>query len=204
MKTIYLTGKEPLVRTIVNKAFPSYTGNKFKLRITDSVNASSSWQGGSRDYYKFVKLDGMKVTDDMPAQSQFDKTVPGLKSVKLIDGVICVEHSIFCGKDHGITIHICEANAVPLLPAPVELTPAERIVLIATCSYKASYDGRKPREEEAARYGVDKEQYETAKSSLIARRFLNKAGAITVDGRNAVEGQRFGYTAEGRCIVGLT
>lgn len=188
MKTIHLTGKEPLVRTIVNKAFPSYTGNKFKLRITDSVNASSSWQGGSRDYFVFVQLDGMKVSNEMPAQSQFDKAVPGLKNVGLRDGVVCVKHSIFCGKDMGITIYISESNAVPLLPAPVELTEAERIVLIATRTLKSSYDGRKIREEEAARYGVNKELYETAKASLIARRFLNKAGAITVDGRNAVEG----------------
>lgn len=203
MKTIHLTGKEPLVRTIVNKAYPSYTGNKFKLRITDTVNASSSWQGGSRDYYKFIQLNGMRVSNEMPAQSQFDQKVHGLDNVKLIDGVICVEHTIFQGKDMGITIHISEANAVPLLPAPVELTEAERIVLIATKSYKASYDGRKPREDEAKRYGVSKEQYEIAKSSLIARRFLNKAGAITVDGRNAVEGQRLGFSADGPCIVGL-
>jgi hypothetical protein len=190
MKVIHLTGKEPLVQAIVRRAYPSYRGNKFKLRITDTVNASSSWQGGSRDYYKFVKLDGMIVTDQMPAQSQFDKTVPGLNEVRLMDGVICVEHSIFQGKDTGITIHICEANAVPLLPAPVELTEAERIVLIATKQLKGSYDGRKPREEAALEHGVDKEQYEAAKASLIARRFLNKAGAITVDGRNAVGNER--------------
>jgi hypothetical protein len=190
MKTIHLTGKEPLVQDIVKKAFPAYRGNKFKLRVTDSVNASSSWQGGSRDYFVFVQLDGMRVSNIMPAQSQYDRTVPGLESVRLIDGVICVEHSIFCGKDMGITIHISEANAVPLLPASVELTECERVLLIATRSLKPSYDGRKPRIDAVLDKGFTLQAYEEAKASLIARGFLNKAGAITVEGRNAVEGER--------------
>jgi hypothetical protein len=41
-------------------------------------------------------------------------------------GVICVEHSIFCGKDVGIRIHLNPENLVSMLPVshPALLPPA--------------------------------------------------------------------------------
>ena len=45
----------------------------------------------------------------------------------LPSGVICVEHSIFCGKDVGIRIHVNPENLVSMLPAshPALLPPPE-------------------------------------------------------------------------------
>jgi hypothetical protein len=73
------------------------------------------------------------------------------------------------------------------LPAPTELTEDEEIVLVATRSLKASYGGvSNYRLSEARRYtGIDLHRWETAKAMLIAKKLLNKAGAITVEGRNA-------------------
>src|SRR5215467_1660620 len=107
MDTIYLTGKEPLIGQIARAAFPGYTGNKFRLDITDRpINCASSWEGGSRDYFVFVDLATMNSSGQMPAQSAFDRKVEGLDHVTLPPNVACVEHSIFCGKDMGLTIHI--------------------------------------------------------------------------------------------------
>jgi hypothetical protein len=108
--------------------------------------------------------------------------------------IACVEHSIFCGKDMGLTIHIHPANANRLLPAPVELTWAERTVLLATMSWKSSYAGvSNYRFVEAQRTcGITLPEWENAKQSLIARKLLNKAGAVTVDGRNAIPDRSMG------------
>jgi hypothetical protein len=58
---------------------------------------------------------------------------------------------------------------------------------VATCGLKPSYNGiANFRLHEARRHtGISPERYEAAKASRIARKFLNKAGAVTTAGRNA-------------------
>ena len=66
-------------------------------------------------------------------------------------------------------------------------SPRDDPVTHATCSLKSSYGGvSNYRFHEARRYtGITAERYEAAKASLIARKLLNKAGAVTVEGQNA-------------------
>jgi hypothetical protein len=190
MQTIYLTGKEPMVRDIARATYPTYAGNKFKLAISDgTVNCASCWGGGSRDYFVFLNLATMERTGTMPAQSAFDRKVDGLDAVPMQPGFAIVEHSIFCGKDMGLTIHIHPDNATPLLPAPNELSADESTCLKYTCGRKSSYAGIPDyRFHEAhQRTGITRNAWLAAKASLIAKGLLNKAGAITPAGRNAVE-----------------
>lgn len=94
----------------------------------------------------------------------------------------------------GLTFYVNPSNAAALLPAPVELSAHEKEVLNATRSYKSSYGGRDRYDmaQSAAQYGKNagafpsREQWEAAKAALMARGFLNKAGAITVKGKNAL------------------
>lgn len=185
--TIYIES-DPTVRSIVAATFPDYRGRKFRLSISESpLNVRSCWDGGSRSYYRFLNLATLQASAEVPAQSAFDRPIAGADAVVLTDGFACVEHSIFCGKDAGITIHIRPANSARFLPAPVELTRAQHIVLVATRSLKSSYQGiSNYRFVEAHREtGISSEQWETAKSELMARGLLDSRGALTVAGRNA-------------------
>jgi len=103
-------------------------------------------------------------------------------------GIVIVKHSIFCGKDTGITIYANANELVPLLPAKAELTSHENTVLTFTRSYKSSYAGvSNYRFYEASRAtGIKIDEWNAAKAALIERKLLNKAGAITPAGRNAV------------------
>lgn len=179
-------------------AFPSYRGRKFT--VTEIPNPSGFelygcyWSGGSKSTYAGVRLVSGKVGwfgGINPLREREPKTdVP-------LDCAI-VEHSIFCGKDAGLTLHLRPENMAKLLPAGDgnELTDDEKIVLIATRSYKNTYAGRtNVRFIEAQREtGVSQQAYEDAKSLLFMRGYLKRHGKsykITNEGRNAI-GAQFG------------
>jgi hypothetical protein len=153
------------------------------------------WSGGSRDTYTIVRLsDGAAIqgSDNMSSpwdQSRRDRTVT------LEPGVAVVEHTIFQGKDLGLTFYIHPSDAAAMLPAPVELSALERFVLDATKSYKSSYNGRDRyqlacdtlRWDTQSRNATPtRAQWDETKAALVARGYLNKAGAITTAGRNAI------------------
>ena len=106
------------VKDLVRAAFPSYRGRKFYLDVVGErgLNVASCWGGGSRDDFTFVSVETLR-TVPMPAQSAFDRQITGAQSVQLPDGIVCVEHSIFCGKDAGVTVHIPPSMAPRMLPA---------------------------------------------------------------------------------------
>ena len=83
---------------------------------------------------------------------------------------------------------ICN-HYVQASPAIYQLEPFtadERTVLIATKSLKSSYGGVSNfRFHEANRStGITLDRYNTAKSTLIGKKLLNAAGAVTIEGRN--------------------
>src|ERR1700692_2461508 len=94
---------DAFIKTLVSKAYPSYRGRKYRLTVSDSpINCASYWDGGSRDYFVFASLATGEVSSQVPAQSAFDKQISGVQDVRLPAGFVCIEHSIFCGKDSGI------------------------------------------------------------------------------------------------------
>jgi hypothetical protein len=175
----------------------SYAGYKYKVLVCESVTipvTAGLWDGGSRDSYQGVELaTGKRYPLTMESEAPW-----GTRreiTVQLDNGKAVVEHSIFCGKDMGLTFYIHPSNAIGLIPAKVELTPYQRLVLVATRSLKSSYAGRDRYENAQGEYnctqvlkGDDyptRDQWREAQASLIAEGYLNKAGAITVKGRNA-------------------
>lgn len=117
---VKLTKLDGTLKQIVQAAYPSYRGRTFYLEVQDRpLNVKSYWSGGSRDYFTFVNVATME-TLSVPAQSWFDRQIPGAEAVMLPDGFVCVEHSIFCGKQVGLTIHIPASMAPRMLPATVQ------------------------------------------------------------------------------------
>ena len=186
MNTIHTNDQD--VMMIGRAAFPDYSGRKFRVKVAiHPINVRSYWEGGSRTFFKFIKLSDVSKSFEVPAQSAFDRPIEGADSVELVPGLACVSHSYFCGKDMGIEIMVHPDNAPRLLPEPMELTEDEKIVLKYTKGYKACYAGRSNnRLYEAQHYtDITEARWEVAKASCIQKGLLNKAGAITNAGRNA-------------------
>lgn len=179
----------PEVKEIGLAAFPDYSGRKFKLEPFPSTGMSlhSYWSGGSRNYFAFAHLDTRKATESVPQNGTvFDGE--NYKVTHLPENVALVEHSYFCGKDLGLTIYVGEENLVKMIPASVELTVDEKIVLAATRAYKASYGGVSNVRFKEARgaTGITLIRWDEAKASCVAKRLLDKRGAITNEGKNAI------------------
>lgn len=172
----------------------SYDGKMFKAEVCERVTIpmdAGLWSGGSREIYRVVRLaDGAEIQPIDPNASPWD---PSRKEriVQLETGIAVIRHTMFCGKDLGLTFYVHPTNAAAMLPKPVELTPFERIVLKATRELKSSYNGKDRYQMTCCDYGqkptMTRGEWDSAKTSLIAQGYLNKAGAITTKGRNALE-----------------
>lgn len=192
-QTIYLAPNDPTC-AIAKRAFPSYNGQKYRVTVTEApISLTSCWQDGSRDYYQVVRLADMQqisIPENGSGYTAVDRAYGpfGLPLNLPAAGYAVVEHSISCGKDMGLTIYVHPYNATAMLPAPAELTWAEKVVLVATRSLKSSYAGISDyRFVEANREtGITRLDWDTAKQALIARGMLNKQGAIQISGKNAV------------------
>ena len=173
---------------------------------------SGNWDGGSRTVYQAIQLSSgqrQQVNDTMSAPWDKSRQTPD-KVIPLRPGFAVVECSIFLGKDMGPIFHIHPNDVSQFkLSGPVELDKIERIVLIGTAHFKSSYNGKNRFQmvcnelrwknnrdanghiDYDAKPALTLEQWDEAKARLIARKLLNRAGAITVAGRNAVGSQEF-------------
>lgn len=186
MTVVHLKRSDRTVDTIIRLAFPGYTGQKVQAVITDTIQFHNTmWDEGSRRTYVYVDLAcGRAVQVQQASFLQRDEFYE--KQQPIPEGFVCVVHAE-CRSEH-IEIHGPAANLSPLLPKTVELSDDEKTVLIATRSLKSSYAGIKDyRFQEANRArGITIQRWQLAKASLTQKGLLNKAGAITVEGKNAV------------------
>lgn len=117
----------PFLTKVALIAFPSYHGRKFRLNVTDRpiFMADTYWDGGSRSQYVFVNFQTQQIMSlGDPISGGFAPNAraahDALSSVELPAGVVCVRHSIFCGKDTGLTVYIRPTVLAEL--QPVSLT----------------------------------------------------------------------------------
>lgn len=191
MTTIHL---EP--NQIPSQLKGSYTGKKFKARVCETMTIPSDaglWSGGTRYTYQVIRLsDGAAIN---PVEHNASPWNPSRKDVevRLEPGIAVVNHSMFCGKDMGLTFYVHPDNAAKFLPAPTQLTAFELIVLRATASYRSSYGGRDRYEMARDDHSYNnnmpfpsRDEWAIAKQTLINLGLLNRAGAITPAGRNAI------------------
>jgi hypothetical protein len=111
---------------------------------------------------------------------------------------------VHVGQRSYVHIFVPSGTLARYLPAvSEELTDDESIVLCATACLKASYGGvSNLRYREAHRItSITEERWDTAKAALIDRKLLNRAGAITSKGRNAIGDKRLDAFAPGKAVA---
>ena len=176
-----------------------YSGKIFKAVVCTEMTIprdAGLWSGGSCDTFRAVNFEtGEQIAIPGQTASPWDKSRNDNR-IPLRPGFAIIEHSIFCGKDMGLRFYIHPDNATKMLPPAHELTKHEKLVLTATQSLKSSYGGRDRYQMMSGSYEAQKilgselfplrSEWEAAKQALIGKGLLNKAGAITVAGRNAV------------------
>lgn len=186
---VYVDIKDASIAPIARTAFPNYNGKTCKVDNFRPMRVNSYWDGGSKDEFALIDLATKQQWRIPTSHPHFDRQPNGsavgiLECNELPPNCALVRHSIFCGKDAGLTIFVRPDNLAPLLPMKVELTDDEQRVLVCTRSYKSSYAGISDYRFKQSK--MTPESWEAAKSSLICKKLLNKAGAITDAGRNAI------------------
>lgn len=185
----YVEKPDQTIKAIADECF-GYKGKKFTISTDIPSRIISCWDEGSRNYYAFYSLVNRKVIAVGDNHPMFTNKPNHLE--KLPERVLLVRHTILRGKDMGVTIYANQSDIAPMLPKnEVELTSDEILVLSYTKQYKSSYAGISDlRYHEAKRtHGTSREAWLTAKESLIEKGLLDKRGAITAKGRNAVQGK---------------
>jgi len=203
MESIYLDAKQ--VPECL-KSIGGYGGRTFKVIVQEAVTlggASAIWQGGSKTTQYVVNLEtGKHIRPNLeatPKQGDPFGWIPNEGELKLQRNLAVVEHDIFCGSDMGLTFIIHPDNAPKFLPIKIELSDREIVVLVATSSLKSHYAGM-DRFEHIQRYGMglcnskhrnldgkmSRDDWNEVKAGLVSKGLLNRAGAITPKGRNAV------------------
>lgn len=95
-----LTTKQ--AKPITKLVFPDYRGRTYRLEFAETVTFwDTNWGGGTRNSYAAVRADGQSACLSVPAP--WVNPVEG-QTIKLPPHVLMVKHTIFCGKDMGITI----------------------------------------------------------------------------------------------------
>lgn len=182
---------DAFIKEIIANTFGDYNGKMIQISNCIPSELRSYWDGGSKTYYSFFNLSTKEVQSVASNHPFFDRGKP-FHLERLPLGFVIVSRSYFCGKDMGITIYANEEDTVKMIEAPEEVSLDEKIVLEATAHYKNSYAGEKNIRFKRAKSdtGISSEEWEAAKSLLIKKKFLNKAGAITPKGRNAIAGRK--------------
>lgn len=182
----------PEVKRIVSLAFPSYTGDKIRVTaITGNMRLDSTWSGGSRDYWCLVDMTTGKHVAIPENGNPFMNGGQVFTLEALPINIALVQRIYFCGKDLGCRVHVSPDNLNRMaLPAPKELTLAQKIVLGFTAGRKSSYNGQNRQQMAESETGLKQAEWEQAKAECIAAGWLKNNGAITNEGRNAIGNER--------------
>ena len=183
----YIDKPDSTIQEIIRNCYPGYNGKKISISSDIPSSLDSYWSEGSKNYYCFYHLSEKKVIPVHTNHPAFEKNRPRDLN-KLPDQIVIVEHTIFCGKDFGITIYVNVSDLTPLLPSTDSISRNEAIVLTATRSLKNTYGGesniRFKRANET--YKISKEDWDNCQKSLVNKGFLDKRFSITANGRNAL------------------
>lgn len=116
-KGIKLSRSIPIVRKIIEATFPNYNGRKIKMRAYKPRELHSYWSGGSRDYFALINIQTGSV-GHMESNHPFFEAQRSPIGNKFILPPLCilVMHTIFSGKDLGLTLYINpgDINAIEL------------------------------------------------------------------------------------------
>lgn len=181
-RTISLEANDPVAKKLAHASFPDYTGRKFKVTVVpegSAIDVTSYWDGGTREYFVVMNLITLKT---VPVPQNGDPYTKRIAPVKIHENMCVVSHSIFMGKDMGLTFTISEKNAAQLLPdTSTNLDKKEKTVLVLLRSLKPAY-----RRDEARQAGISSTEYDTLVANLKVKQYVSSSGGITPKGRNAI------------------
>lgn len=184
-----ITKPDSTINRIVNASFSGYKGKRIILSTEIPTKLDSYWDGGSKDSYAFYNLDTGKSKPLASNHPFFEKQNPR-DLLYLPERNLLVKHSIFCGKDMGITIYANEKDLTPMIPESIEtVSKLEYIVLKYTWSLKNSYGGEKNIRMKSAieREGITKEDWIETQEKLAKKNLLRSHNkSITPEGENAI------------------
>ncbi len=107
MDDLKISYTDARVKRIIADCFPSYRGRKVRLSTHIPKELRSYWDGGTKDSFCWYQPATRKVFHVHSNHPVFERNQPSVVNPETIpEDVMLVEHSIFCGKDVGITIHI--------------------------------------------------------------------------------------------------
>lgn len=115
--TMKISKSTKSIRPIIAACYPEWKGRKLSVEASTSYQMSNYWDGGSRNYVVAYDLTTGKVAESMPLAGNPFRDQAHAR-VEIPEGVLLVEHSIFCGRDAGVTIYANPANMPRLLPEP--------------------------------------------------------------------------------------
>ena len=110
--------KKADIAPLLAATFPNYTGRKFTVKAAASVTLYDlNWSGGTRNQYHAATTAGKPIGNGQAfnAAAPWKNNAEG-ETITIPPGAIVAEHSIFCGKDCGITFYINPADMPRLLP----------------------------------------------------------------------------------------
>ena len=125
---VEVSRKIPAVAAVIGAAFPDYHGRKVVVVAAEWHRVWDFWDGGSREYTKVVRLSDLKVVDSssLPESMRQSRDEGNPLSLAITDrplylppGFAVVVHSIYCGRDAGVTIKVNPDCSTKFLPAPV-------------------------------------------------------------------------------------
>ena len=181
MNPIYTSDKAALA--VFKTAYPETNFRSIQVQqFSGPMNLNSYWDSGYRDYFVLVDIATGQVRAHVPQNgTPFDGK--NLELSELPSGTALAVHH-YSGVRQSGTLYLNAADITPMLPPPVELTWAERVVLVATRSLKPAFRFASAQRDT----GIRASEWETARAELTRRGYLNRAGAITNEGRNICPG----------------
>jgi len=173
------------VKEIIKHTFPEYNGKNISVSTFEGpMELRSYWDSGARDFWSIINLTTNRSKTIPENGSPFIPKV--FKISKLPPNFAVVQWSK--GRYEQVIVYVNRDNLSKLLPDKKEVSWAEKVVLCVTRSLKSSYGGVSDyRFKEALKdTGITKVEWDQAKTALISKGMLNKAGAITNDGKNVI------------------
>lgn len=108
--------KKADVWAVAGRAFPEYRGRSFRVSIAGVVTLHDlNWGGGTRNVYKAVPLTREGAANGLPTFSPWNNPAEG-KTLEIPAGWAVVEHTVFCGTDLGLTVHVGTGDMARVLP----------------------------------------------------------------------------------------
>lgn len=96
--------EKTLLRKLAKTAFPTWKGRKLYENTTGKVMfTDTNWGGGTRNYYVSLQLATGKARG-LHVKAPWVNPVEGL-TVPIPEGFVVAEHTIFCGKECGVTLY---------------------------------------------------------------------------------------------------